>query len=234
MELRKIILAQALREKRLSGERRNNPKVFHASEAGDCSRAMYFRRTGVEEERDFKSKDDEARVQMLLDMGRHHQDFISGYIKRAPNVHLTNVEHTRYHHIDDFMVVGSPDGVIHDSKTKERFVLEVKGLGAIAWKIKQESLQSLREHYPSAIPQARVYSSKQFYDTDGAKILCVNKQTNDFSEITLDRNEKAEEGIFNKYQAVRVAILKGKEPDCDVDPNGWQCKYCPFKSKCGR
>ena len=227
-----MILSQALRETRLAGPRPSSPKIFHASEAGDCKKAIYLKHTGVKEEREYPSKDEEARVMMLLADGRMHQEQLSGYIHRAPGVHLVNVEATRHMEVDDFWIVGSPDGILHEVKEKKTFVLEIKGLSRFtAQKMRDEDLDTLKENYGQAIPQARIYS--MMHNTDGIKVLVKDKDTSDIKEFTLERDAKVEARIVGKFRDIRKAIVSEQVPSCDYVKGDWKCKYCPFSAYCG-
>ena len=228
--LRKIILREVLRQKEIEGNRFWSDRVFHAHEAGKCPREIYFRRS-KKPERTFESRSEEARIALLLGDGRPHQESVSKPLRSSPELELTNVEHMRTLPIDDFFIVGSDDGIVHFKE--KRYVIEVKGLST--WtckKFKEETIEELKQAYPTAIAQARMYS--RIWYTNGAFILVKDKDNAKLYEFFLPRNEKAEDRIIEKFRIIRKALIEGRPPGCSFEKGEWQQKYCDYPSECGQ
>lgn len=238
MDVKSLIYRQVLKTRKLTPPRQFTPTLFHASEAGDCARQLYFKHCGRASERVEEDLDEVARVEMLLNDGESvHQNQIVKYIQQAPGVHIVNPG-TRTLFLDGFMVVGTPDGYMYDIKGKESWILEVKGISThrIGYKGKErlvdDDIDTLKNVYPSAIPQARIYS--RMYDTKGAVILVRNKDNAAIYQFILYRDTEAEERIIDKFRKISKACVANKNGvACDFMKSDYRCKYCAYPSECG-
>lgn len=239
MDVKSLIYNQALKLKKIRCAREFKPEQFHASEAGDCARSLYFKHIGRDSERVEENSDEEARVEMLLDDGTYvHQSQITKYIMQAPGIHITNIEDNRVLFCDGFIISGHPDGVLYDPKSKERWILEVKGISThrIGYRGKErlvdDDIETLKTVYPSAIPQARIYS--KMYNTKGAVILVRNKDNAAIYQFILYRDEEAENRIIERFRKIHKACVDKKNGiACDFIKSDYRCKFCLYPGECG-
>lgn len=238
MRLKPLIYRQALKLKTLNRPRVHYPNIFHASEAGDCTREIYFRRAGREPENSFDSKVEEARVSMLLNDGRMHQAGVTGYLQQAPGIHVTNIETDGVLVEGPIIITGHPDAIVHDSKTGEIGILEVKGLSTkIPWftKVKFEdyNIDTLKTNYPKAIPQARVYM--KMFGASTASIIIKDKNDSTLWEFEIEHDEKIYQNIVEKFKSIHKSLIAGNDKGvfCDFMKNDKRSKFCNYQSECG-
>lgn len=239
MDLCTPIRKQLLKLKTLSEAepRVETEYLFHGHEAGYCPRRIYLAHKNAKKAEDNKTPENAASLQMLFDDGYYHQESIVKVLKQCPNLHITNEEDQKYlvvyrDSLFQFIVSGHSDAVVTDTKTKKRYILEVKGLNHWSFaKLKNEDIETLKTSYPTAIPQARVYSRME--DTDGAIVLVKNKNTSAICQFFIERNEKAEVSILNKFQVVHDALMKDEELACTHVTGDPRTKYCPYPVGCG-
>lgn len=246
--IKRMIYEEALKLKRLSIPRVSQPYQFGASEAGECPRVIYLRRTGRKSEEKFKSEEDEARIEMLLNDGAGiHQERITDYIKQSPGVHITNAEEGRVLFCEykdvPFIITGHTDGVLFFTKGKERWILEVKGVSTnnIApfhkLRLFDEDIDSLKLVYPKAIPQSRMYRrlyTCKDYPIVGSIVLIKNKNDSGLFEFHFPADEKIEDRIIEKFGKIAYALKHETDtPICDYMKKDYATKYCIYPDECG-
>lgn len=243
MDLKGMILKQALRLENLDGGRKQSPDVFGVSEVGRCRKEIYLKKMGYKPEIQAKDEEDKARIIMLLNDGKYHQDSITRYIWQAPNVHLTNIEQDRYifrtlENGRSYVIIGHPDGIAHDVKEGKKYVLEVKGLSRYLCRdfkgnprLFDDDLDSLKSVYPTAIPQTIIYM--EMFETDGAVILVKNKDNSELYQFRMKRDKERAEKILQRCDSLYMACCDSKMPMCDYVKSDKNCKYCPFPEYCG-
>lgn len=221
--------ARVLRESET--RREGNPRHFHASEAGDCKRQIALRKLNTTPE----TKDDSISLLRLED-GHMHGSAVRHLVSRIPGIHVTDVERDEiiFAELDgcpSIVITGHCDFIIHDLETKTRHVVEVKGINRFSFgKLKNEDIDSLKDGYPKAIPQCRLYC--YMHDTDGGIVLVKCKDTSEYKQFTLERDKKKEFKIIQRFAEIARDITQ--VPACDFLKGDKRCNYCPFPSQCGR
>lgn len=235
---KKLIYSQALRLKKIRIPRIPYENIFGASEAGDCTRSIYMKHMGNKPNNKFDSDIEEARVEILLGDGNYHEATIINYLKEAPKVHVTNMQEDRVLWCSECFIIGHPDAIIHDVTEDKKYVLEVKGLStfSIGFKgkerLRDNDLDSLKDVYPTAIPQARLY--RRMFDVDGAFIIVKNKDNSSLYEFFLEADPQIEARIMDKFDSIAKAIKERRVPPCDYIKTDSKCKYCPYPEECGK
>lgn len=231
VKLKDAIHAQALREQKYAVPYQDEPGIFHVHEAGHCALQILLKKKKVP----FESDEMDARTLMLLADGHMHQAQLTGYMHRAPNLHVTNIEHDRAILVDGFVIIGHADAVVYDVKEKKRWLVEIKSLSRFntVFKSEDEDIDALKQGYPEAIPQARLAAS--LFNTDGAIILCKSKDDSDLREYHLDRDDSKVKVTIDKFRKINEALKHGKELPCDFpDKKARGCRFCKYPSRCGR
>lgn len=206
---------------------------FHASEAGDCAREIALKKLNKPREK----KDDPISLLRLQD-GHMHGIAVKDIVSKIPGISVTDVERDEivFIELEDYpsiVVTGHCDFIVHD-ETSGRGVVDVKGINRFAklWKGKNEDLDVLKEAYPKAIPQVRIYSF--MHNTDWGMVLAKCKDTSEYKQYTLERDEKKERKIFVRFADIAKTVQEGNLPKCDFLKGDKRGQYCPFSSQCGR
>jgi CRISPR/Cas system-associated exonuclease Cas4 (RecB family) len=223
--------ARVLREKET--KREGDPRLYRVSEAGECARQIALRKLNTPTERT-----EEAVDWLRLEDGHMHHNHLRSVVARLPGVYLTDVESSEVIFAElpglpPITITGHCDGIIHGLDNGARYILEIKGLNRFsAQKIKNNDYESLKEVYPKAIPQARLYSF--MYDTAGALILIKSKDTAELKQVVIPRDDAKAFKIIERFSKIAKAIQDNNIPPCDYLKKDRRCTYCPFTSKCGR
>lgn len=232
MELKREIYKAALRLKKSRQRRVELPNFFSASEAGECRRALALRKLNKEPTRTEKDAWDEARVEMLLADGRLHQAAITQYIHNIPNVYITNIEDMLIKPYKNIFVTGHPDGILTEVKEKKNTILEVKGLSRFTCqKLKDGDIETLKEAYPKAIPQSRMYM--WLSEIEHAKIIVKDKDRSELYEFDLGHSEEPVLRILEKFNSIFEELTAKRTPACDYLKGDKRCMFCPYPEECG-
>jgi len=181
---------------------------------------------------------DEARIEMLLNDGRAHQAAVTSYLQQAPGIHITDIERDGLLVESPILITGHPDAVMHDVKTKERAVLEVKGLSTwipkysrVQWE--DYNIDTLKANYPSAIPQARVYM--KMFNASSANIVIKIKDNSELFEFIIEHDEIIYKRIVDKFLSVYKSITNGEDKGvfCDFAKDSNRTKFCNYPGECG-
>lgn len=242
--LKELIYKQALKLNRLEHKTLESPFMFHASEAGECSRRIWFKKQNRPYERKEDDENNQARVQILLRGGRYIQELITDLIKQAPGVHITNIEDDRLLECvspkgKSFCVLAHSDGLLYFTKSKDYYVLEVKGISTFScknkgWELSDGDIETLKKAYASAIPQGRMYARAFSKSANGIKIkgiiiIVFDKNNSTLYEFLIPIDEKSTDRIIKKFGN----IVDGVEPPCDYLKNDSKCNFCPWPTECG-
>jgi hypothetical protein len=234
MDLVGKIYQYARKSGELEGVRTHDPRLFRASEAGDCARQIALKKLNTPVERE-----DDAISMLRLGDGHMHHNHLREIISKLPGVSLSHVEadETLFVELEGYppiIITGHCDGVVHDHNNGGgKAVLEVKGLNRFtAQKMKSEDLDTLKEGYPKAIPQARVYMA--MHDVPKAIILIKSKDTSELKQFTLEHDDKKLMKIVTRFASIARDVMNSEAPPCDYLSGDKRCNYCPFPSKCGR
>lgn len=236
MKLKEAIYAQAIREEKLRVPYQHAPNIFHVHEAGYCALSIYLSKLNTPSEKE----DNDGRVNMLLADGHMHQAQLTGYMHRAPNIHITNIEEDRALLIDGIAIIGHPDAILYDAKSKKRWVIEIKGLTRYnrlflntknCPTVEDDDIEGLKEGYPNAIPQSRLLT--RMFDTEGAIVLVKNKDTSELKEFHIERDTEAEDRIIKKFMKIAEWLKQGTLPACDFIKGDKRSNYCKYVSQCG-
>lgn len=223
--------ARILRDKESPYE--GDPRHFRVSEAGECRRQIALRKLNTPRERK-----EEAIDFLRLEDGHMHHNHLRSLVARLPGIHLTDVERDEiiFAELPDLppvIITGHCDGIIHGLDNGARYILEIKGLNRFsAQKLKNNDLDSLKEVYPKAIPQARLYS--YMYDTAGALVLVKSKDTSELKQVIVPRDDKKAMILIKRFAEISKGIKDNNIPECDYLKKDKRCTYCPFTSMCGR
>lgn len=224
--------ARVLRE--LETKRTGDYRHYHASEAGDCRRTIALKKLNTVPE----TTDDSISLLRLGD-GHMHGNAVRDLVARIPGIQVTDVERDEliFAELDGYppiIITGHCDFIVHDAETKTRGIVDVKGINRFSkiWKAKSEDIEALREGYPKAIPQVRLYN--YMHDTDWGMVLAKNKDVSEYRQYTIPRDKKKEFTIVKRFAEIAKDVSEGTVPPCDFLKGDSRCKYCPFPSMCGR
>lgn len=245
MELKKMIMQQALRLEKIKVPRQHTPDIFHVSELGECRRALFLKKRGEPHGLRADTSEALANLLMLLNDGKHHQRTITEYLWQAPGIHVTNIEEDRtilrmLPNGRYYAIVGHPDGIMYSTEEKKNYVLEVKGLSGFLCRdfkgnprLVDDDIETLKKVYPSAIGQCLMYMHEKMFNTDAGKILIKNKNNSELFEFTIERDDDRVEKIMQRIDNLYMDCIDSNMPLCDYVKGDRECKYCPFPDHCG-
>lgn len=242
--LKRLIYDQALTLDSLEIRQPRTKYHFAASEAGECKRKIALMCLNTEREKmptnTEKQRDEAGRVAMLLRDGRYHQDSITTMLQQAPGVHMVNIERLGVLHVRKvwkgaklhIIITGHPD-IIARYDDAESDVVEVKGINRFSTqKLVDENVETLKECYPKAIPQGRIY--RRMYKTTGFKVIVKTKDTSQVNEFTFKKSKELEDKVIERFLDVAYDLKRGVLPDCDYLKKDRRCFGCPFTKQCGQ
>lgn len=186
---------------------------FYISDAGKCSRAVFFRFKKAPRE------EMEARILRLFDHGDYIHRLIMKPLLSIRGVHVVASE---VNIPPQELIRGRADAVLSDGK--DLYVLDIKSMNSMVFK---KLNQPKEEH----VDQLQLYL--HYLDPEKGILLYVNKDTQELKEFLVNYDAKRVNALLEPLTGLKVKIDSNIiPPRITAWPKDWQCRYCSFKEIC--
>lgn len=186
---------------------------FYISEAGKCSRQIFFKFKNV------PRKEMEANILRLFDHGDHMHQLIMKPLLSTRAVHVVASEVNIPPHE---LVSGRADAIVSDGK--KLYVLDIKSMNSMIFR-------TLTEAKPENIDQIQLYL--YYFKIPKGILLYVNKDNLELKEFIIDYNPVQAENLLSNLKHLKKQIDSNIVPPRIPDyPDNWQCRYCQFREVC--
>ena len=195
----------------LDRERDREQHHFYITDAGKCSRAIFFKFKNVPREKM------EPRVLRMFDHGDYIQmqilnNLFSLGIVRASEVKIPPQE----------LISGRADAII--TLNNELYVVDFKSMNSMVFK-------NLTEPKKDNINQIQLYL--RYFKIPKGILLYINKDTLELKEFLVEYNPDIAQKLLKDLSELKTKIDSNVVPDRIPDyPDNWQCQYCQFKEIC--
>jgi len=205
------MLKELLAQFYLDRERDREQHHFYITDAGKCSRAIFFKFKNVPREKM------EPRVLRMFDHGDYIQmqilnNLFSLGIVRASEVKIPPQE----------LISGRADAII--TLNNELYVVDFKSMNSMVFK-------NLTEPKKDNINQIQLYL--RYFKIPKGILLYINKDTLELKEFLVEYNPDIAQKLLKDLSELKTKIDSNVVPDRIPDyPDNWQCQYCQFKEIC--
>ncbi|MBU4299436.1 PD-(D/E)XK nuclease family protein [Patescibacteria group bacterium] len=195
----------------LDKERDREQHHFYITDAGKCSRAIFFK---------FKNmprKKMTPEILRMFDHGNYVQMQILNAlfglgIVRASEINIPPQQ----------LISGRADAIL--TLDNELYVVDFKSMNSMIF----QKLEAAKEEN---INQIQLYM--HFFEIPKGILLYVNKNTLELKEFALNYNPALCENLLQDLAALKIKIEKNIVPlRLSGYPENWQCRYCQFKEIC--
>lgn len=195
----------------LDRERDRQQHHFYITDAGKCSRSIFFKFKGVPREKM------EPKILRMFDHGDYIQmqilnSLFSLGIVRASEVRIPPQE----------LVSGRADAIV--TLNNELYVVDFKSMNSMIFR-------GLNQPKEDNVNQIQLYL--HFFKIPRGILLYVSKDTLELKEFLVEYNEARVQQLLKDLSELKTRISTNVVPQRLADyPENWQCKYCQFKEIC--
>jgi len=196
----------------LDRQRDREQHHFYITDAGKCSRAIFFKFKNVPREKM------EARILRMFDHGDYMQmqilsTLFSLGIVRASEITIPPQE----------LISGRADAIV--TLNNELYVVDFKSMNSMIFR-------NLEEAKEENVNQIQLYL--HYFKIPKGILLYVNKDTLELKEFLVHYNPTLAQKLLKNLEGLKIKIDKNIIPERLVDyPQNWQCQYCQFRDICG-
>jgi len=205
------MLKELLDQFYLDRDRDREQHHFYITDAGKCSRAIFFKFKNVPREKM------EPRVLRMFDHGNYIQmqilnNLFSLGIVRASEVKIPPQE----------LISGRADAII--TLNNELYVVDFKSMNSMVFK-------NLTEPKKDNINQIQLYL--HYFKIPKGILLYVNKDTLELKEFLIEHDPAIAQKLLKDLTDLKTKIDSNVVPQRIPGwPEEWQCQYCQFKEIC--
>lgn len=197
----------------LDRQRDKEQHHFYISDAGKCSRAVFFKFKNV------PKKEMEAHILRLFDHGDSIHKLIMKPLLSTRDVHVVASE---VNIAPQEIISGRADAIISDGK--QLYVLDIKSMNSFVFK-------NLAEPKEENVSQLQLYL--HYFKIPKGILLYVNKDNQQLKEFIVSYNKPQVEKLLNTLTCLKKQIDSNIIPSRISDyPSDWQCRYCQFREIC--
>jgi len=195
----------------LDREKDKEQHHFYITDAGKCSRAVFFKFKNVPREKM------EPRVLRMFDHGDYIQmqilnNLFSLGIVRASEIKIPPQE----------LISGRADAIV--TLNNEIYVVDFKSMNSMVFK-------NLEEPKEDNVNQIQLYL--HFFKIPKGILLYINKDTLELKEFLVEYNSAVAKNLLGELSDLKTKITANLIPQRLIDyPENWQCQYCQFKEIC--
>ena len=186
---------------------------FYISEAGKCSRSIFFKFKNV------PKKELEPNILRLFDHGEHMHQLIMKPLISTRDIHVVSSE------VDippQQLVRGRADAIVSDGRSL--YVLDIKSMNSMIF-------NGLAEPKEENVSQVQLYL--HYFRIPKGILLYVNKDNLNLKEFIIDYDPRKAEYLLENLSFLKKQIDSDIIPGRLADyPDNWQCRYCQFKDIC--
>lgn len=185
---------------------------FYITDAGKCSRSIFFKFKNVPRERM------EARILRLFDHGDYIQmqilnTLFSLGLVRASEINIPPQE----------LVSGRADAII--TLNNDLYVVDFKSINSMLFK-------KLEEPKEENVNQIQLYL--HYFKIPKGILLYISKDTSELKEFVIKYDPASARILLKNLETLKAKIDKNIVPERLADyPDNWQCQYCQFREICG-
>lgn len=193
-------------------DKNREQKRFYISDAGKCSRAVFFKFKKAPKE------EIEARVLRMFDHGDYIHKLIMRPLLAIRDVRVIAAE------VDispQEIISGRADAIISDGK--DLYVLDIKSISG-----RTKNLERPKEE-----DNAQLQLYLHFFKIPKGILLYVNKDTLELNEFLVEYNPGLAQNLLAELSKLKIRVDSNIIPSRITSyPDGWQCQYCAFKEIC--
>lgn len=197
----------------LDRQRDREQHHFYISDAGKCSRAVFFK---------FKNapkKEMEAHILRLFDHGDSIHKLIMKPLLSTRDVHVVASE---VNIAPQEIISGRADAIVSDGK--QLYVLDIKSMNSYIFK-------NLTEPKEENVSQLQLYL--HYFKIPKGILLYVNKDNQQLKEFIVSYNQPQVEKLLSTLACLKKQIDSNTIPSrLPGYPDNWQCNYCQFREIC--
>jgi CRISPR/Cas system-associated exonuclease Cas4 (RecB family) len=183
---------------------------FWISEAGKCSRSIYFYFKKCPK----KAKD--ARVLRIMDHGDYTHMRIMAVLFALGLVKATEIGIPAQE-----IVSGRADAVVNiDGKPN---VVEIKSINSYGF---QKLENPKKEH----LCQIQLYL--HYFKIPNGILIYENKDNQDIKEFAVDYDEKIAKSLIEEFEILKHMIDSNIVPPIPLGLEKWECDYCDYAEEC--
>jgi len=205
------MLRELLDQFYLDRERDRQQHHFYITDAGKCSRAIFFKFKGVPREKM------EPKILRMFDHGDYIQmqilnSMFSLGIVRASEVKIPPQE----------LVSGRADAIV--TLDNELYVVDFKSMNSMIFR-------GLSQPKEDNVNQIQLYL--HFFGIPKGILLYVSKDTLELKEFLIEYDQTRAKKLLESLSELKTKVTANTIPQRIPDyPENWQCQYCQFKEIC--
>ena len=197
----------------LDRQRDREQHHFYITDAGKCSRAVFFKFKNVPRE------EMKAHILRLFDHGDHIHQLIMKPLLSMRDVHIVASE---VNITPQEIISGRADAILSDGKNL--YVLDIKSIHIMVF----DKLAAAKEEN---IDQIQLYL--HYFKVPQGILLYVNKNTLELKEFIVPYDGKRAAALLDNLNKTKIKIDSNTIPERLPDyKENWQCRYCQFKEVC--
>ncbi|MBA7704744.1 hypothetical protein ES703_113562 [subsurface metagenome] len=195
----------------LDRQRDREQHHFYITDAGKCSRAVFFKFKNVPREKM------DARILRLFDHGDYIQmqilnSLFSLGIVRASEIRIPPQE----------LVSGRADAII--TLDNELYVVDFKSMNSMVFR-------KLEEPKEENVNQIQLYL--HYFKIPKGILLYMSKDTSELKDFVIQYNPKLAQSLLKGLETLDKKIKANIVPERLTNySQNWQCQYCQFKDIC--
>lgn len=195
----------------LEQEKNKEQTRFYITDAGKCSRAVFFK---------FKNAPREitdARILRIFEHGEHIHRNIFNILYRLRIGVTTEIPIPQQE-----IISGRADAIL--CIENENYVLDIKSINSMLFR-------NLLEPKEENIYQIQLYL--HFFKIQKGILLYIDKDRQEMKEFVVHYDENMVKQLLEDFDKLKIKVDQNDIPERLPDyPKNWQCQYCQFKDIC--
>lgn len=185
---------------------------FYISDAGNCSRAIFFNFTGAPK----KSLD--PRLSRIFQKGTKIHNDVFSLLYQLPDIKLV----TEVHIPEQPLITGRADAIAEING--ENYVVDIKSINSFIFK-------GLTHPKPEDLYQIQLYL--HFFNIKKGILFYMDKDRQEIREFLVNYDPILVHSLLANFKKLKGQIDGNEIPERLSDyPKNWRCKYCRFSSAC--
>ena len=193
----------------LDSHKNREQKHFYITDAGKCSRAVFFKFKNV------PRQEMGANILRMFDHGDYIHQLIMKALLGVSDLHVVSSE---INIPPQEIISGRADAILSDGK--DLYVLDIKSMNSMIFR----GLECPKDEN---VNQIQLYL--HYFKIPKGILLYVNKDTQELKEFLVDYNKDHAGSLIKNLENLKGQIDTDTIP-CRIPsyPTDWQCRYCQF------